>query len=97
MDAHANLAVGHLAEGARVLAGNPDRGVAELGEAGVIHNPSVRVDHRCHLGGEPLADRPPVPGALADELLQRLLVAVGEALGHGWIDLRLPSSISPRR
>ena len=95
MDAHANLAVGHLAEGARALAGNPDRGGAELGEAGVIHNPSVRVDRRCHLGGEPLADRPPVPGALADALLQRLLVAVRQPLGHGLDRLALAVQHQP--
>jgi hypothetical protein len=95
MDAHANLAVGHLAERARVLPGDPDRGGAELGEAGVIHDPSVRVDRRRHQGGKPPADRPPVPGTLADELLQRLLVAVREALGHGLDRLALAVQHQP--
>jgi hypothetical protein len=95
VEAHANLAVGHLAQGTRVLAGDPDQGAAELRQAGVIHDPSVRVDRRRHLSGEPLADRPPVPGALADELLQRLLVAVGEALGHGLDRLALAVQHQP--
>jgi hypothetical protein len=95
MDAHPDLAVGDLAEGARVLAGDPDRGSAVLGEAGVVHDPGVRVDRRRQLGGEPLADRPPVPGALADELLQRLLVAVREALGHGLDRLALAVQHQP--
>ena len=90
-----DLAVGHLAQGARVLPGDPDRRVAVLGKAGVIDNPGVRIDHRRHLLREPLADRPPVPGALADELLQRLLVAVGEALGHGLDRLALAVQHQP--
>jgi hypothetical protein len=95
VDAHPDLTVGDLTQRARVLPGDPDRGVAVLGEAGVIYDPGVRVDRRRHLGGQPLADRPPVPGALADELLQRLLVTVWEPLGHGLDRLALAVQHQP--
>jgi len=95
MDRDPDLAVGHLAQGARVLPGDPDRGGAVLGEAGVVDHPGVRIQHRRHLLRQPLADRPPVPGALADELLQRLLVAVRQPLGHGLDRLALAVQHQP--
>jgi hypothetical protein len=95
MDRDPDLAVGHLAQGARVLAGDPDRGGAVLGEAGIIDNPGVWIQHRRHLLRQPLADRPPVPGALAEELLQRLLVAVRQPGGHGLDRLAPPLQHQP--
>jgi len=54
-----------------------------------------RLERRGQHLGQPLADRPPVPGALADELLQRLLVAVRQALGHGLDRLALAVQHQP--
>jgi site-specific DNA recombinase len=82
VDRHPKLAVGPLAQRARVLALHPHRAAAVFGEAGVVHHPRGR-SQRCgqHLG-QPPADRPPVPGGDGDKVVQRLVVDLAEAFGH---------------
>jgi hypothetical protein len=79
--AHADLAVGHLAQRPAVLRGDPHRVAAELREAGVIEHPGIGGQGGGHALGEPAAHGGGVPGGLVDELLQRLLERVGVRLG----------------
>ena len=86
-----HLAVAHLAQGAAGLPGDPDGVLALFGEAHLVHHPG-RPGAQC-LGqalGEVGAHGRRVPGALADQLLQRLDVAVGQALGQRLDRLALP-------
>jgi site-specific DNA recombinase len=82
VDRHAQLAVGGLAQRARVLALHPHRTRAVLGEAGVVHHPRGRGKRRAQHLSQPPADRPPVPRAGGDEVVQRLVVRLAQALGH---------------
>ena len=91
VDADADLAVATLPSVPERLAGDPDRGGAELGQAGVIHDPGVRVDRRGHLGGEPLADRPPIPGLWPTNCCSACSLPSASRSAMGWIDLHLPS------
>ena len=86
-----DLAVVHLAQGARVLALDPHGFVALFGEAGIVHHQhSVRVSKMLGHHVLKLADQLPViPGRVADELLHRLNVCArhgacqfGSALAH---------------
>ncbi len=90
--AHHALTVGYLPQGAAVLPGHAHRVDPFLGQRGVVQhqNPGIRgkrfhhhVDQTVHHG-----DR--VPGALVDELLQRLPVPAGKAGGHRLDRLALP-------
>jgi hypothetical protein len=95
--AHADLAVGHLAQRPAVLPRDPHRGAAELREAGVIEHPRLGSDGGGHALGQSAAHGGGVPGGLVDELLQRLLqrvgvglrVAAGQPLGDGFDRLAL--------
>ena len=81
-EAHADLAVPHLAQGARVLAGHPDRVLPLLGKTRVIQyprGPPARLPrHPCR---QFATHRHPVPRTLVHELLHRLLIAA-IPLGH---------------
>jgi hypothetical protein len=79
---HAQLAVGPLAQRARVLALDPHRAGAVLGEAGVVDHPCRRRQSGDQPLGQPPADRPPVPGGHGDEVVQRLVVHLAEPGGH---------------
>jgi len=58
-------------------------GVASrLGKTGVVDDHSERRKLCHHAPGQALPDRLDLPGALIDELLQALLVAVGQTGGH---------------
>ena len=86
----ADLAVADLAEGARVLAGDAHRVASRLGKAGVVDDPGERRDRLGHARRQALAHRLPLPGALAHELLQALLVAAFEPRRHGLDRLAAP-------
>src|SRR5437763_10756985 len=75
MDRGGDLAVGPLALGAAVLTLHADGELALLGEAGVVdhEDPGGRGEGPGHGRAVSLPDGPLVPGALADELLQRLV------------------------
>lgn len=81
-DRDADLAVADLAQGAAVLAGDADRFVAELGEAGVVDHPGIGTDLDVHPQRQVPAHRLGPPRRLVDELLQALLVAVLQAVRH---------------
>src|SRR4029450_3402485 len=55
---------------------------ALLGEPGVVDDPGRRPESPMQLEREPPPERLPGPGTLADELLQVLLVAIGQARDH---------------
>jgi site-specific DNA recombinase len=82
VDRHPQLAIGRLAQRPAVLALHPHRMLAVLGEAGVVHRPRRRLQLVHEPLGQPAADRPPVPWADRDEMVQRLVVHLPEALGH---------------
>jgi hypothetical protein len=80
-----DLAVADLAEGARVLAGDADGGLALLGEAGVVED-----QHAVALGGEAEQSRDAlavevvlVPGHGGEQALEALLGSAGDDLGEG--------------
>jgi hypothetical protein len=84
------LAVGPLAQRARVLALHPDRAATVLGEAGVVHHPGGRLQRRAHHLGQPPADRPPVPRAGRDEVCSAWSWTSPSRAAIGPIDLRRP-------
>jgi len=88
----ADRALAHrlLAEGAAPLVGRPHRLGARFGDARVVDHPRIGVDRLAHLGRQASLDGGVIPRGLAHELLQRLHVAVGQALGHGLDGLAPP-------
>src|SRR3954465_3118555 len=96
MQAHRDLAIGGFAERARILARDADRVFALFRESGVIDHPSRGGEGLGHLLRPALPDGLPRPGALADELLQVLLVASGRRSARAPTLLRSPSSSRPR-
>jgi hypothetical protein len=82
VDRHPQLAVGRLAQRARVLALHPYRTGAVLGEPSVVHRPRHRTKRRDQHLGQPSADRPPVPRRDRHEMMQRLVVDLPQPLGH---------------
>jgi hypothetical protein len=94
-DRHAKLAVGGLAQRAGVLALHPHRVVAVLGEAGVVHRPRGRLERADEPLGQAAADRPPVPRADGDEVVQRLVVHLAQPLGHRLNRLAAPVQHQP--
>jgi hypothetical protein len=56
--------------------------LAVFGEAGVVHRPHRRLQLVHEPLGQPAADRPPVPRADRDEMVQRLVVHLPQPLGH---------------
>jgi hypothetical protein len=82
VDRHPQLAVGGLAQRARVLALHPHRAVAVLGKAGVVHHPRSRRKRPAQQLGQAAADRPPVPRRHRDEVVQRLVVHLAQARRH---------------
>ena len=95
VDRHPELAVGRLAQRARVLALYPHRVVAVFGKAGVIHRPRDRLQRTDQPGGQPPADRPPIPRAGRNEVVQRLVVHLAQALGHRLDRLAAPIQHQP--
>jgi len=82
VQAHPDLAVADLAEGAGVLPGHAHGMLALFGEAGVVEEPGCPgAEVRHHLLSELPSERLPIPGALADELLEGLFIAT-ILLGH---------------
>jgi hypothetical protein len=83
VDRHPELAVGRLAQRAAVLPLDPDRAVAVLGKAGVIHRPRDRLQPGHQLFGQPPTHRPPVPRRGRHEVVQRLVMHLAaEPSGH---------------
>ena len=69
-----DLAVADLAQRPGVLALDPGRVLAVLGDPGVVEHPRLRLDHRTHpLGDRPIDDRR-IPRAVGQEVLQRLVL-----------------------
>src|SRR5262249_24829892 len=90
LERHADLAVTDLAQGAGVLALHADGVRPLLGEAGVVQDQqALATQGAAQVLGQLIADGSLVPGALAEELLQALLVIVRttvdalEAFGQG--------------
>src|SRR5262249_14389501 len=90
LERHGDLAVADLAQGAGVLAVHADGVGSLLGEAGVVQDQQALAAQDVSQGPcQPVADGSPVPGALAEELLQALFVILRtavdapEAFGHG--------------
>jgi hypothetical protein len=89
MQADRHLAVGDFAQRPRVLPRHADGMLALLGKTGLIHDPQARAQFRTQHARQSLADRLIGPRTLADEMLQRLDIPVGQPLGHGLNGLAL--------
>src|SRR5438309_8681431 len=84
MQTHGHLAIRGFAQRARVLTRDADRMLAFFREAGVIDDPSHGVrEGTLDTFRRPLPEGLPSPRTLANKLLQVLLVAIRQALGHG--------------
>ena len=90
MQAHRDLAIGGFAERARILARHTDRVLALFRKSRIVDQPGCGREGFRYLLRQALPNGLPRPRALADELLQVLLIALGQALGHGADAFALP-------
>ena len=83
VQAHRDLAVGRLAQRARILPRHPHGVVSLLGETRVVDDPHrIGPQLRGHALRQTLPNRSPRPGTLSDQLLHRLHVSLGQTRRH---------------
>ena len=97
VQAHPGLAQGLFAQGAAPLVGRAHRCGPRFGKGGVVDHPRIGLDRLADLGRYTAPDGGMAPGEEATNCCRACMFPSGRRWAMGWMDLRSPSSISPRR